>query len=131
MTAPAEAPENVIPLRPADGQPDKAHHARTREESPSGDRWTQVWLRLQVLLAGGSLLDLGTPSLLVVWARHVAAAKAWGSPVLTWPRYCWGAVHTCLIAPACRFTEWALDSPPKALASALTIITTLWWFHII
>ena len=131
MTAPDVA--DVLPLRPADSAP-KGANART---TPAGPR-TRVgkttadglglWLRLQSAFAGASLLDATPPALILIWERHCTAAKAWNTWMLRWPRYAWGAVHTCLIAPVGYFIIWATDSIPKAIGTLIVLLTIALWF---
>jgi hypothetical protein len=121
---------DVLPLRPAGtAQPAaNADHARgparTREKA-LGIGW---WLQLQTVLAGGSLIDVGMPALLVVWARHEQAAKAWKTRWLRWPRWAWGVIHTWAVCPVLRTLEWGTESFPKLAVVLAAIYTTLMWF---
>lgn len=145
---------NVLPLRPAnqadadplvrpDVPPDPPEarpiaEARVRvrgREAKEARRlpqikWAAAWTRLQLLFVGASLVEARPPALLAVWGRHDQAARAFSKWVRV-PRWAWGVVHTWVLAPALRFTEWALDSPAKALATSVVIVTTLMWFHVV
>jgi hypothetical protein len=131
---------DVLPLRPADhGSADPLTRPEAGPASPTADRAQRarekkftaglgLWLRLQTALAGGSLIDNGMPALLVVWARHEQAAKAWKTRFLRWPRWAWGVVHTWVICPVLRTLEWGTESFPKLAFVVTALVTTLLWF---
>ena len=125
--------DNVVelPRRPADNTLPpkfaKADHAPVRAREKTTTDGLGLWLKIQSAFAGASLLDATPPALLLIWARHMTAAKAWDTWLPRWPRFAWGAVHAAIIAPVLYFLVWATDSGPKALAALVVIITTLLW----
>jgi hypothetical protein len=108
--------------------------ARTREDEPLPPppgggarlRARAAVSSAQTMATGTNLLAEPPPALLTVWAKHAASARYYDGWLFRWPRFAYGAAHTWVVCPVLRFIEWALDSPPKALAVAGVIVLTLW-----
>jgi hypothetical protein len=129
---------NVLPLRPADHgsaaplqRPEASPASADAHHAPARARAASVWLRIQLLFAGASVIASSPPSLELIWARHMASARFYKRWWARWPAWAYGAAHTWLLAAPAYLLVWVTDSRPKLIATALVIITSLWLLHVI
>jgi hypothetical protein len=104
-------------------------------DTPGAHAASQARVRLATMavwadgvLSGSSLLHADAPSLHHTWARHAAAARRWQVPVLRYPRYAYGAVHTSGAAAAYSLL-WALSSPAGGFLALALLVYVLFFMH--
>lgn len=133
-------PLAALPLLPTEPQKPglnagpKAQHAPARPREapapPPEPRSRRDW-RLPAsravsgVLSGASVVQCPPPPISGVWAKHAASARYYGSPLMRWPRFAYGAWHAFVEVPVLYFLAWAGDSLPKRLAVLAVIVGTL------